>query len=189
MVAESCSLVNFILWLLFFAKISLHRYTKSQWVSTNPQEACARQEVRLNIPALEGMVQCSYFRKGLASSTLASYTSTENRYLNFCSSQSIDPFPLPKNHLCYSCKQRAPSIWRYHHCTTHARGLPNLFTGASFLHLEYVLKGVKKTRFKEGRSQAKPRLPITLVILKCLQSVWSFGTSSLKHNHVMLRVA
>ena len=52
-----------------------------------------------------------------------------------------------------------------------ARGLPNPFADASFPRLEYVLKVVKKTRAEEGRSQPKPRLPITPV----LQEIRSLG--------------
>ena len=95
------------------------------------------------------MVQLSSFRKELASSTLASYTSVEKRYLKFCSSQAIDPFPLSENHLCYSVSVLA-SKWLQHQTLSALRyaqiawGLPNLFPGASFPHLEYVLKGVKK---------------------------------------------
>ena len=37
-----------------------------------------------------------------------------------------------------------------------------------------------------GISQEKPHFPITPVILKRLWSVWSVGTSSLKHDHVMV---
>ena len=39
-------------------------------------------------------------------------------------------------------------------------------------------QGPRKTRGEEGRRQVKLCIPITLVILKCLQSVWSLGTSS-----------
>ena len=67
-----------------------------------------------------------------------------------------------------------------------ARGLPNLFADASFPRLEYVLNVVKKMRAEEGRSHTKPCLPIILVILKCLWSVWSVGTPSSKNDHVML---
>ena len=114
--------------------------------------------------------------------------------MKFCSSQAIDPFPLSENHLCYSVSVLA-SKWLQHQtlpalCYVQiAWGLPNLFPGASFPHLEYVLKEVKKTRPKEGRSQAKPRLPITLDILKCLRSIWSLGPPILKHSHVMLWAA
>ena len=81
------------------------------------------------------------FRKGLASSMLASYTSAENRYSEFCSSQSIDSFPLFENHLCYFVSVLANevlsiriSIMLY---AEIVRGLPNRFAGASFSHLEY----------------------------------------------------
>ena len=71
------------------------------------------------------------FRKGLASSMLASYTSAENRYLEFCSSQSIDSFPLSENHLCYFVSVLANEVLSIRiSIVLYAeivRGLPNQF--------------------------------------------------------------
>lgn len=41
------------------------------------------------------------------------------------------------------------------HYAQIARGLLNLFPGASFSHFECVLKVVRKTQYKEGRSQGE----------------------------------
>lgn len=66
----------------------------------------------------------SSFKKGLASSTPASYTSAVNRYLKFCSSQGIDPFPQSENPLRYFVSVLAKeglqhqALKCYQHCTT-----------------------------------------------------------------------
>ena len=96
---------------------------------------------------------------------LASYTSAENKFLKFCSSQAIDPFPLSENHLCYFVSVLANEGLQHQTLKSYlsalryvqiARGLPKPFADASFPRLEYVLKGVKKTWAEERRSQAMP---------------------------------
>ena len=131
-----------------------------------PQGACARQEVvRLDITALEGVVQ-----KRLHASL--SNISWEQ------SSRVIDLFW--ESSILRQCWQMKSSKIKYYLsyisylsalCYAKiARNLPNSFAWDSFSQLEYDLKGVK-TWAQEGRSQAKPRLPITPAILKCLQLV------------------
>ena len=89
---------------------------------------------------------------------LGSLTNSENHLMLFCVSAGKWKSSRIKCFLSVLCYAKI------------ARDLPNSFAGDSFSHLEYDLKGVK-TWAQEGRSQAKPCLPITPVILKRLWSV------------------
>ena len=120
------------------------------------------------------------FGKGLATSTLHSYTSAQKRYLNFCAQFKISPeFPITENILCYfvsalsndSLKHQSIKCYLsgIHHAQI-ALGHGDPFASQSMPRLEYVLKGIK--RRKEKNAQSKPRLPITVDLLQKMFKVW-----------------
>lgn len=58
----------------------------------------ARQHADLDIKLLEGLVQ-SLYTKGIADSTRSAYSTTQCRYLPFCSNFGIAPLPLSEHTL------------------------------------------------------------------------------------------
>ena len=122
------------------------------------------------------------FAEGIASSTRATYSSSQVRYLNFCNKFGINPLPLTDRSLCLFAAflanegLRAQSISVYLSALRHlqiAAGLqaPPL---SSWPWLPYVLRGIKRSQAPSGRI----RLPITSSVLMQLLQVWSAELTS-----------
>ena len=119
------------------------------------------------------------FAEGLASSTRATYSSAQLRYLNFCSQLGASPLPLTERTLCLFAAflvnegLRAQSISVYLSAVCHLQvssGLPAP-SRSTWPWLQYVIRGT------QGPS-ARVRLPITASILTQLLEVWSTQLSS-----------
>ena len=61
--------------------------------------APAGQHANLDIRLLEGLVQ-SLYAKGIADSTMSAHSTSQRRYLTFCSNFGISPLPLCEYSLC-----------------------------------------------------------------------------------------
>ena len=116
----------------------------------------------------------------LAPSTRRVYASGQKRYLEFCRSGGLSPFPLSEDQLCtfvaYLMDEglQHTSIKGYLSAIRRlqiVRGLGDPFA-ASWPLLEYTLKGLKLRQAKDKKSRAKKRLPITPGILRKLREVW-----------------
>ena len=105
---------------------------------------------------------------------------------------------MSENHLCYFVSTLAEEGLQHQTLKCYmsalryaqiARGFADPFAGVSLPCLEFVLKGVKKTRAEEGEGQGKPHLPITPSILKYLRSAWSIGGMNPSFDQTMLWAA
>ena len=133
------------------------------------------------IPELGSIVQV-LFGKGLAASTLRSYSAAHKRYLCFCAQFNISPeFPLAENVLCYFVSTlsddslKHQTIKCYFSGIRHAQiamGYGDPFAGQPMPRLEYVLKGIKRSQ-AEKNAQSKPRLPISQSI--CCRECLRYG--------------
>ena len=117
------------------------------------------------------------FSSGLAKSTNQVYQSGSNRYLKFCSSALLEPFPVSEQKLAFFVAKLyleglSSTTVKTYLCavryTQIAIGLgdPQI---PSMPQLEYILKGIRKLSAKGDRTR---RLPITPPILRQLRSVW-----------------
>ena len=122
------------------------------------------------------------FGKGLAASTLRSYSAVHKRYLRFCAQFNISlEFPLTENVLCYFASAlsddflKHQTIKYYFSRIRHAQiamGYGDPFAGQPMPRLEYVLKGIKCNQ-AEKNPQSKPRLPtITINLLQRMFKIW-----------------
>lgn len=132
----------------------------------------------MDFPHLEATVQ-DLFTRGLSGATLKSYSSAQRRYLQFCDSYNLIPFPAseevvtlfvalmahqglqPQTIKCYLSAIRFGQI---------AVGLPD-FNYSQWPRLHYVLRGVKRSPSQPLSSTR--RLPITINILQDLLRVWA----------------
>lgn len=117
------------------------------------------------------------FSAGIATSTHRSYRSGCSRYVNFCDSANLTPFPTSEKNLILFVAQlfkdglAGSTIKSYLAAVRYSQialGLGNPHI-PSMTQLEYVLKGAQKS----ARSKSRPRLPITPSILEKLYSVWA----------------
>ena len=133
------------------------------------------------------------FSAGLAASTRNSYRSGSKRYIEFCSSKSLNPFPVAERSLSLflaylyteglsgnTAKTYLAGI-RY---TQIAMGLadPRI---SEMQQLEYIVKGFRKL----SGGKARPRLPITPVILEKLRKYWVSSSKLERHDSTMLWAA
>ena len=125
------------------------------------------------LPTLEAAVH-RLFAEGLASSTRATYSSAQLRYLNFCSELGASPLPLTECTLCLFaaflvneglCAQSI-SVYLSAICHLQVSSGPSRST---WPWLQYVIRGIKRT---QGPS-AQVRLPITASIHS-----WRYGPPS-----------
>ena len=136
--------------------------------STNPRRLVSQLKVELQ----------GYMASSLAISYQKTYSSGEKRFIDFCYKLHIDPnhiLPTNENMLVYFATYMARSVTadtvkvylaaiRYMHILNgHNLDLK------SFLRLQYVLKGIKRS---QGSSKFT-RLPITLTHLKLFQLLLS----------------
>ena len=143
------------------------------------------------VPSLGPVVQ-ELFAAGLAASSQRSYRTGERKYITFCQSYNLVPFPVTEPTLIafvamlYTQRLAAGTVKSYLAAVRHAQiaiGLGDPRIGA-MPQLEYVLKGLK--RRASGR-QRRIRLPITTDILRKLKGVWAQMRD--KHNAAMLWAA
>ena len=129
------------------------------------------------VPSLGPVVQ-ELFAAGLAASTRRSYRTGERRYIIFCQTSNLVPFPVTEPTLIafvaslYTQRLAAGTVKSYLATVRHAQiaiGLGDPQIG-SMPQLEYVLKGLKR---KVAGRQQRVRLPITPGILRKLKRVWA----------------
>ena len=126
---------------------------------------------------LEQNVQ-HYLQSALSANTKRSYASSNKRFIDFCSSSGMQPYPasetalcqfaahLGKQHLkhqsikCYLSGVRFCQIMQTN-CDPFLKDMPRL---------KYVLRGIKLEEAKEG-NRSPPRLPVTPAILLKIQGI------------------
>ena len=133
-------------------------------------------QTRLGLARLDQSLSM-YFAHGIATSTQAAYLSGQRSYLSFCAKFNLTPLPLSEHTLCRFVAFLASSLspQTIHSYISAVRHLhisygfsdPSL---SSFVHLSYVLKGIKRVSQPLMR---RHRLPITPTILRALHAVWS----------------
>ena len=135
-----------------------------------------------------------YIKNSLAQSTQRTYQSGQKRYMTFCISQNINPFPVSENNLCQFVAQLAhkgishQSIKGYLSAIRHQQislDHPNPYI-CKMPKLEQVIKGIKGIQTKQG-STPRTRLPITPTILLKLREFWELNARSF--DHIMLWAA
>ena len=126
------------------------------------------------IPSLDKLV-ASYTAAGIAPSTRKAYNSAHKRFHFFCTHFAIvNPFPVTESLLCYfvaflAREGLAPSsIKLYLSAVRHMQvvlGFPEPRAESSLPRLKLVLNGITRARASSGKTQVKPRLPITTDVL------------------------
>lgn len=144
----------------------------------------------MDLAALEQAVQV-YFKRGLAASTTRSYESAQRRYLDFCSVAKITPIPVSQYAAClfvaFLAQQglRPQSIQVYLAAVRHLQiseglgGPPR----AEWPQLQYVVRGVKRTR---AGDPVRSRLPITPAVLKLIKAVCMAAPPEKRFEHTLL---
>ena len=126
----------------------------------------------------------------MAPSTKRTYQSGITRFQEFCSTFSLPPLPASPLTLRYFCA---------HISTTVCHATVKLYLSAICLHhiehnhpdpthdtlLQYVVKGIKRSQ----SAPTRPRLPITLSILKALKQALHNATHHTMHDKRMLWAA
>ena len=135
----------------------------------------------MDIRTLDPAVQ-RFYQTALADSTKKTYKAGKKHYAEFCSEYNIKPLPVSETELCYfaaylgeqglmesSMKGYLSAIreWQI------SKGLSDPHA-AAMPQLRQIMKGVKVTRGKEGRT-SKRKLPITPTILRQLATAWGRG--------------
>ena len=139
----------------------------------------------MGISVLDGTIH-SLTSRGLSPATSASYRSGVRRYLSFCVSYGLPPFPLSELVLCrfvaFLVLQNLSygSIRLYLSALRHKQLLDSGIDPAlgAFHRLHYVLRGCHRSLPSSVRPK---RLPITPTILRLLHHCWA--THSPTHLH------
>lgn len=148
----------------------------------------------MDIQRLEGLAR-DLVNSSLAPSTKRVYSSGQRRYLEFCKSGSLPPFPLAEDQLCtyvahlYDEGLLHGTIKGYLSAIRHLQILQGL--GDPFVSplplLEYALRGVKLRQAKSRETKPKKRLPMTMDIMDKLRNFWSKEDKS--YDSIMLWAA
>ena len=134
--------------------------------------AAARLDITCLVPAVQEL-----FSAGIATSTRRTYRSGSSRYLQFCESFNVTPFPVSESGLSffvaflYRQGLSGGTVKSYLAAIRYVQislGLGDPHT-AAMPQLEYVVKGVKK---KTAGRPARCRRPITPQILAMMKQVW-----------------
>ena len=145
-----------------------------------PAGSSAQPRSSLDLAQLESALH-HYAVNCVAPATRASYATAQRRYLSFCTEVGVvEPWPVVEAILCryvtflgqQGLKHR--SIKAYLSGLRFAQiqlGLGNPFAHEAMLQLEYVLTGIKRVQAHQAPPLLK-RLPITIEIMRMLQSVW-----------------
>ena len=130
-----------------------------------------------------------YFRSALAPNTQRTYSSAQNRYLQFCTKTNLPPLPVLERQLCQFAVHLAQdnvshaTIKGYLSAFRHlqiSQGLPD--PGISSMpKLEGVIKGIKVTQAR-SKPPKKNRLPITPQILHSIRLQWEKQRPNHDHN-------
>lgn len=129
-------------------------------------------------PGLTSLVHAAYSR-ALGGSTRSCYSTAERKYVDWCSANSISPFPASEEALCFFVVYQAlfiqlPSVLKYLSGIRSAhidRAIPWPDT-TGWLRFGRILRFLKK---KYGcHLTALPRRPITVDILEAFTSVLNF---------------
>ncbi len=131
----------------------------------------------MGIHQLDRVVR-SLFAQGIAQSTARAYKSGVTRYINFCHTFILNPFPLSEPTLCRFVAYLSQSglshttiqlyLSALHYQQISQGGLdPSI---SSLPHLHYVVRGIRKSQPAHTRPR---RLPITPAILHTLYSTWT----------------
>ena len=106
-----------------------------------------------------------------------SYNSAQKRYINFCVSYSLTPFPVNETMLCSFVSFLAQQGLKFQSIKCYlsgvrylqiAQGFPDPHIGHDYPRLEGVLRGIKCVQ-AESNSNPRPRLPITPDIMALIQ--------------------
>ena len=133
---------------------------------------------RLDISSLDRSVR-EFFSAGLAQSTARVYASANRRFLAFCNQYNFQPLPVSETLLCRYVSFLASQSLKYQSIKSYlsavrylqiSHGLHNPFGAGAFPHLEYVLKGIRRSPSAPG---SRARLPITPAILRGFHALWS----------------
>ena len=134
----------------------------------------------MDIPGLETAVQ-GFYSQGLAPATRRVYESAVRRFLAFCTSANLPPYPVSESTLCLFASHLAAaglkhqSIRRYLSGIRHlyiSWGHPDPFANNQFAWLGYILKGIQRSATNPSK-QGDRRLPILPSTLQILLDVWS----------------
>ena len=137
-------------------------------------------KARLDITQLDTVVQF-YCVKGLADSTQKTYRVALNRYSQFCTMYSVNPFPVSESLLCYFVASLArhgltpAKIRTYLAGVRHAqimRGFEEPRQHSTLPRLHLLQAGVKRVRCQQGTHQARQRLPIMPNHLRQIRAIW-----------------
>lgn len=120
-----------------------------------------------------------YFCNALASSTQSSYGSAKKRYLSFCQKYNLNPTPASEHQLCQYIAGLALENLSHNTIKCYLSAIRHLHIDrglgdpgiSKMARLEQVLRGVKSVQAKRNIKE-KPRLPISLDILRKLRTVW-----------------
>lgn len=148
----------------------------------------------MDLQRLEGLAR-ELVDSSLAPSTKRVYTSGQRRYLDFCKSKNLPPFPLSEDQLCtfvahlYEEGLLHGTIKGYLSAIRYLQiiqGLGDPFT-SSWPVLEYALRGVKLRQAKSRETRPQKRLPVTMDIMDKLRDFWSKEDKS--YDSIMLWAA
>ena len=136
----------------------------------------------MDIQTLETAI--SFFAgRGVAASTARSYGSGLKRYVDFCGSVKIRPFPVSEQSLLLFVvalalqNLKAQTIKSYLAAVRYSQIMlhfPDPFL-KGFPLLDYTVKGIKRVQAERG-VKPKPRPPITPSTLRTLKAAWVPGT-------------
>ena len=127
-----------------------------------------------------------YFAAALAPATHKTYKVAERRYVAFCESFGLIPFPASESILCYYVACLGQQGLAHSSIKTYLSGVRQLqiahgfqdFNFDSLPRLRQIIKGVQGDQARKGRNP-RPRLPITPSILRKIKAVWlSKGVSA-----------
>ena len=133
-------------------------------------------------------VVCELFSAGLAASTRNSYRSGSKRYVEFCSSKGLNSFPVAERTLSLFLAYLYTEGLSGNTAKTYLAGIrytqiamadPRI---SEMQQLEYTVKGFRKL----SGGKARPRLPITPVILEKLRKYWAFSSKLERYDSTML---
>ena len=146
----------------------------------------------MDLGGLDAVVR-ELFSAGLAASTRSSYRSGSKRYVDFCSSKSLSPFPVAERTLSLFLASLYSEGLSGNTAKTYLAGIryTQIAMGlgdpkiSEMQQLEYIIKGFRKL----SGGKARPRLPITPPILEKLRKYWASSSELERHDSTMLWAA
>ena len=128
-----------------------------------------------------------YYNEALAPATKRTYASAQSRYCNFCSAMNIPPLPVTQTVLCRFVAYLAQSIVHktiksYLSAIRHLQ-ITRMGTDPRICEmavLSYVMQGIKRRQACSGLATQRPRLPVTVGIMRELKLAWEAQGVSFK---------